>query len=133
MNRSFSRLCGRLILVKSLSLVTNIMPKKLIVLGIFLNIFDTEQWVLSAGDLANLIEELIQQLVSVVNVTNSQNHPKKYQFLILFDTESHLWYKLWIKGFYRGNVVALKKVYKRSVDLTRTIKKELKLMREVKF
>lgn len=27
--------------------------------------------------------------------------------------------------------MALKKVYKRSVDLTRTIKKELKLMREV--
>lgn len=34
-------------------------------------------------------------------------------------------------GFYRGNVVALKKVYKRSIDLTRSIKKELKLMREV--
>lgn len=29
--------------------------------------------------------------------------------------------------------MALKKVHKRSIDLTRSIKKELKLMREVSF
>lgn len=36
------------------------------------------------------------------------------------------------QAFYRGNFVALKKVHKRSIDLTRNIKKELKLMREVR-
>ncbi|CAD7079002.1 unnamed protein product [Hermetia illucens] len=34
-------------------------------------------------------------------------------------------------GLYRGNIVAIKKVYKKSVDITRSIRKELKQMREV--
>jgi hypothetical protein len=38
---------------------------------------------------------------------------------------------IFFEAFYRGNFVALKKVHKRSIDLTRSIKKELKLMREV--
>lgn len=36
-------------------------------------------------------------------------------------------------GLYRGNIVAVKCIQKRSVDLTRTIRKELKQMREVLF
>lgn len=40
---------------------------------------------------------------------------------------------LFFQGFYRGNFVALKKVHKRSIDLTRSIKKELKLMREARL
>ncbi|CAH1399403.1 unnamed protein product [Nezara viridula] len=35
-------------------------------------------------------------------------------------------------GFYKGNTVAIKTVYKRSVDLTRNIRKELKQVREVR-
>lgn len=35
------------------------------------------------------------------------------------------------EGLYRGNIVAVKQILKRSVDLTRAIRKELKQMREV--
>ncbi|GAB0097290.1 Guanylate cyclase [Sergentomyia squamirostris] len=35
-------------------------------------------------------------------------------------------------GLYRGNIVAVKRIHKRSVDITRTIRKELKQMREVR-
>nr|XP_022903996.1 guanylate cyclase 32E-like [Onthophagus taurus] len=34
-------------------------------------------------------------------------------------------------GLYKGNIVAIKKIYKKSVDLTRSIRKELKQIREV--
>ena len=36
-----------------------------------------------------------------------------------------------IKGSYKGNLVAIKKICKRSLELTRSVKKELNLMREV--
>jgi hypothetical protein len=32
-------------------------------------------------------------------------------------------------GLYRGNIVAIKPVYKRSIDITRNIRKELKQVR----
>jgi guanylate cyclase, other len=35
-------------------------------------------------------------------------------------------------GLYRGNIVAIKKINKRSVDITRNIRKELKQMREMR-
>ncbi|KDR24308.1 Guanylate cyclase 32E [Zootermopsis nevadensis] len=35
-------------------------------------------------------------------------------------------------GLYRGNIVAIKLVYKRSIDITRNIRKELKQIREVR-
>ncbi|KAJ9578502.1 hypothetical protein L9F63_005231, partial [Diploptera punctata] len=35
-------------------------------------------------------------------------------------------------GLYRGNIVAIKPVYKRSIDITRNIRKELKQIREVR-
>ncbi|PSN36852.1 Guanylate cyclase 32E [Blattella germanica] len=35
-------------------------------------------------------------------------------------------------GLYRGNIVAIKRVYKRSIDITRNIRKELKQIREVR-
>ncbi|XP_059618023.1 guanylate cyclase 32E-like [Phlebotomus argentipes] len=35
-------------------------------------------------------------------------------------------------GLYRGNIVAVKRIHKRSVDITRAIRKELKQMREVR-
>lgn len=34
-------------------------------------------------------------------------------------------------GLYRGHYVAVRRIHKRSVDLTRAIQKELKQMREV--
>ncbi|XP_055858985.1 guanylate cyclase 32E [Episyrphus balteatus] len=35
-------------------------------------------------------------------------------------------------GLFRGNIVAMKKIYKKSVDITRAIRKELKQMREIR-
>ncbi|GLV44985.1 Guanylyl cyclase at 32E [Carabus blaptoides fortunei] len=35
-------------------------------------------------------------------------------------------------GMYKGNIVAIKQIYKRSIDLTRSIRKELKQIREVR-
>lgn len=35
------------------------------------------------------------------------------------------------KGIYRGNIVAVKHIHKRTVDITRGIRKELKQIREV--
>lgn len=54
------------------------------------------------------------------------------QYIFRFDNKHFFLSLNSFKGFYRGNFVALKKVHKRSIDLTRSIKKELKLMREVK-
>lgn len=35
-------------------------------------------------------------------------------------------------GLYRGNIVAVKRIHKRSVDITRSIRKELKQMRDLR-
>ncbi|XP_046802914.1 guanylate cyclase 32E [Lucilia cuprina] len=88
--------------------------------------------------LAGLLWKIDMKDVTIINVDNNceYNNLKNkniYQIcrqsiLTGGDTNKKAFTNI---GLYRGNIVAMKKVYKKTVDITRSIRKELKQMREI--
>ncbi|XP_037958924.1 guanylate cyclase 32E [Teleopsis dalmanni] len=90
--------------------------------------------------LAGLLWKVDMKDVTIINIDNNtecNNFMKnksifqicRQSILMGGDTNKKAYTNI---GLYRGNIVAMKKVHKKSVDITRAIRKELKQMREIR-
>ncbi|XP_043645161.1 guanylate cyclase 32E isoform X3 [Drosophila teissieri] len=86
--------------------------------------------------LAGLLWKVDMKDVTVINLGEYNNPTNKNIFqicrqsiLVVGEPNKRSFTNI---ALYRGNIVAMKKIHKKSVDITRSIRKELKLMREVR-
>nr|XP_036670728.1 guanylate cyclase 32E [Drosophila suzukii] len=86
--------------------------------------------------LAGLLWKVDMKEVTVINLGEYNNPTNKNIFqicrqsiLVVAEPNKRSFTNI---ALFRGNIVAMKKIYKKSVDVTRSIRKELKLMREVR-
>ncbi|KAH8242006.1 hypothetical protein KR038_001056 [Drosophila bunnanda] len=86
--------------------------------------------------LAGLLWKVDMKEVTVINLGEYNNPSNKNIFqicrqsiLVVGEPNKRSFTNI---ALFRGNIVAMKKIYKKSVDITRSIRKELKLMREVR-
>nr|NP_001285834.1 guanylyl cyclase at 32E, isoform G [Drosophila melanogaster]AHN54348.1 guanylyl cyclase at 32E, isoform G [Drosophila melanogaster] len=86
--------------------------------------------------LAGLLWKVDMKDVTVINLGEYNNPTNKNIFqicrqsiLVVGEPNKRSFTNI---ALFRGNIVAMKKIHKKSVDITRSIRKELKLMREVR-
>ncbi|XP_073822176.1 guanylyl cyclase at 32E [Musca autumnalis] len=90
--------------------------------------------------LAGLLWKIDMKDVTIINMDNANDYNNtlknkniyqicRQSILTGGDTNKKAFTNI---GLYRGNIVAMKRVYKKSVDITRSIRKELKQMRELR-
>ncbi|XP_016978543.2 guanylate cyclase 32E isoform X3 [Drosophila rhopaloa] len=86
--------------------------------------------------LAGLLWKVDMKEVTVINLGEYNNPSNKNIFqicrqsiLVVGEPNKRSFTNI---ALFRGNIVAMKKIHKKSVDITRSIRKELKLMREVR-
>ncbi|KAL9930480.1 guanylyl cyclase at 32E [Glossina fuscipes fuscipes] len=89
--------------------------------------------------LAGLLWKIDMKDVTIINIDNNLDYNNlKYKNIYQIYRQSILTGGETSKkafttiGLHRGNIVAMKRVYKKTVDVTRSIRKELKQMREVR-
>ncbi|XP_075217883.1 guanylate cyclase 32E [Lycorma delicatula] len=80
---------------------------------------DTEN---NSTSLGTKIQRAIHPLIRTSQVSLSSNPDADFRYSSIYTQI----------GIYRGRVFAIKKVYKKSVDITRNMKKELKIMRDLR-